>query len=93
MIIYNSKLAKLFRVNGITLYPFIFIMYTKEDCPQWLLDHEQVHIEQQLRWWIIPFYVVYLWDYCKFRLKGCNHKTAYKFIRFEVEAYKKASPS
>ena len=88
MIIYNSKLPKLLKVNGITLWPFIFIVCSEKDCPAWLLKHEKIHVEQQLRWLILPFYIVYLWDYCKFRLKGCNHTTAYKFIRFEVEAYK-----
>ena len=92
MTIYNSKLAKLLNVGGITLWPFIFVVHSKDICPDWLLRHEQVHIDQQLRWLIIPFYIVYLWDYFKGRLKGYNHDTAYRSIRFEVEAYKKSSP-
>ena len=91
MIFYNSKLAKLFRVEAITLWPFIFVADSKENCPVWLLEHEQVHIEQQIRWLIIPFYMVYLYDYFKGRLKGYDHDAAYRLIRFEVEAYKKSS--
>ena len=92
MIVYNSKLAKLLRVGAITLWPFIFITQSKEDCPVWLFNHEQVHIEQQLNWLIIPFYIVYVYDYVKGRLKGYTHDLAYRMIRFEVEAYKKYSP-
>jgi hypothetical protein len=92
MIVYNSKIAKLLKVGGITLWPFIFIAASEKDCPAWLLKHEQVHIRQQLNWLIIPFYVVYLWDYFKGRLKGYTHDLAYRSIRFEVEAYKKSSP-
>ena len=92
MIIYNSKLAALLNVNGITLWPFIFIEKSREDCAQRTIKHEKVHIDQQLHWLILPFYVVYLWDYCKGRLKGYTHDLAYRSIRFEVEAYKKSSP-
>ncbi len=88
MIIYNSKLAQIFKVNGITLWPLIFISCKKEDCPEWLLKHEQVHIKQQLEWLIIPFYIVYLWDYFKGRVDGLTHWGAYRNIRFEIEAYK-----
>ncbi|MCK5605101.1 hypothetical protein KAR91_24640 [Candidatus Pacearchaeota archaeon] len=92
MIIYNSNFAASLKVNGITIWPFIFISCSKKDCPEWLLKHEQVHIKQQINWFILPFYIVYLWDYAIYRLKGYNHDTAYRSIRFEVEAYKKANP-
>ena len=88
MIIYNSRLAKLLKVNGITLWPFIFISHSKKNCPDWLLRHEQIHIEQQLKWWIIPFYIVYLWDYARGIYTGLKHDAAYRAVRFEIEAYK-----
>ncbi len=90
MIIYNSKLANLLKVNGITLYPFIFIVCSKIDCPKWLINHERVHIKQQLSWFIIPFYIVYIWDYIVGRIKGLSHQKAYRNIRFEKEARKEA---
>lgn len=72
-----------------TIYPFIFISYSKNNCPKWLIKHEQIHIKQQLKYWIIPFYIIYLWDYFKNRLQGMNHNDAYMNIRFEIEAYNK----
>lgn len=89
MIIYDSKLARLLRVGGITLFPFIFIACSKNDCPVWLISHERLHIKQQLRWFIVLFYVVYLWDYAISRIRGMKHSQAYRNIRFEKEAYKK----
>lgn len=87
MIIYNSKLAKLLKVSGITLFPFIFISLSKEDTPAKLIRHEKIHIKQQIRWFIIPFYVVYIYDYIYGRINGLTHWGAYRNIRFELEAY------
>ena len=88
MIIYNSKIPKWLGYEGLTLYPFIFIIHSYIDCPKWLIKHEQIHLRQQLRWFIIPFFIVYIWDYVAGRVKGLNHNEAYKNIRFEKEAYK-----
>lgn len=89
MIIYNSKIPKLFEYEGMTIFLFIFISYSKEDCPKWLIQHEQMHIQQQKDWWYIPYYIVYIWDYLKNRIKGMNHNDAYRNIRFEIEACEK----
>jgi hypothetical protein len=88
MIIYNSRFARLLGVNGITLYPFIFIADSFIKCSPRVLRHEQIHIKQQKDWFIIPFYIVYIWDYILGRIKGLNHREAYRNIRFEIEAYK-----
>jgi len=75
------------------LFSIIFISYPKEECPEWLLKHEQVHVEQQKRWWYIPYFIVYGFDYFKGLIKYRDHKKAYNSIRFEIEAYKVSSPN
>ena len=87
MTLYNSKLPKLLKVDAITLFPFIFITNKKEDALEWRINHEKVHLWQQLKWLIIPFYIVYLLDYTMGRFKGLNHYQAYREIRFEKEAW------
>ena len=81
MIIVKLKRIPLFPnwVDGVTLYPFIFIRdreYTSEQYSI-LIKHEKVHIRQQLEGWLIVFYVKYLyWSW----------KYGYKDNPYEVEA-------
>ena len=73
--------------NGVTIYPFIFIKYPKEETRQTLINHEKIHIKQQLKWLIIPFFLMYGIEYLIGRIKGMNHDQAYRNISFEKEAY------
>lgn len=83
-IIYNNKildnLGFLRYINGITLYPYI-ILREKEKKNKVLLNHEQIHIEQQKELLIIFFYLLYILE---FIFKGFS----YHKISFEKEAYK-----
>lgn len=73
---------------GMTIFPFIFLR--KKDLPATasLLNHERIHLRQQLELLILPFYIWYLTAYLYHRLKGKNHEVAYRSIVFEKEAYK-----
>lgn len=73
--------------SGMTLFPFIF--FRKKDLPvsERLLNHERIHLRQQLELLILPFYLWYLTDYLLHRLRGKNHHDAYRAILFEKEAY------
>ena len=62
---------------GITIWPFIFIS-TKVKVTDRLINHERIHLRQQLEMLVIPFYVVYL---IEFYTKG------YMNVSFEKEAY------
>lgn len=72
---------------GITLFPFILLR--KKDAPhgKHLLNHERIHLRQQLELLILPFYLWYIGDYLIQRLKGRRHEEAYRAIIFEQEAY------
>ena len=78
-------------VEGMALYPFVFI---KNRHPHWvLLNHEGIHLRQQLETGFLLFYVWYLAEYL-FRLIRCrSHYQAYRAISFEREAFRhEASP-
>jgi hypothetical protein len=69
------------KVDGITLYPFIFYRGQPAD---WLRKHEWVHVMQVRRHGWLKFYVMYLYYQVRF---------GYEKNPFEIEAYSKASPT
>ncbi|MGI9650595.1 hypothetical protein [Chryseobacterium sp. RLHN22] len=87
MIIVCQRLLKNTKINGITLFPFIFIKNPEDKKNRVLINHEKIHIRQQLELLIIFFYILYVVEYYYhfFRLK--NAYQAYKSISFEREAY------
>jgi hypothetical protein len=81
------KLKKLF-TGGITLYPFIFIHGgLKTERLTVLINHERIHLRQQLEMLVVPFYVVYLFNYLYLLCIYRNHNKAYRNIIFEREAF------
>ena len=64
-------------IQALAFYPFIFVspdtIVTKE-----LLNHEEIHLRQQLELLIIPFYIWYL---------IALYRKGYMGISFEKEAY------
>jgi hypothetical protein len=83
IIIYQKKL----RPSGIALFPFILIhVYSKGD--QFLLNHEKIHIRQQIELLVIPFYLFYMFNYIYNLLKYRDHNKAYRNIIFEREAFR-----
>ena len=73
--------------SGITLYPFIFLKSRDFKRDLILLNHEEIHLRQQLELLIIPFFVWYVLEYLFKIVKYKNHLKAYQNISFEVEAY------
>lgn len=72
---------------GLTLFPFIILRDKKDANNLILINHEKIHIRQQLELLVIPFYIWYLFD---FFIKYWRHKNAnqaYLNIVFEKEAY------
>lgn len=74
-------------ITAITLWPFI-VFKRKEDSiiPQ-LLNHEKIHLRQQLELLVLPFYIIYLVEYLIHLILHRNHDKAYRNISFEKEAY------
>jgi len=64
--------------RGITLFPFIILKSKDLLQDKKLINHEKIHLRQQIELLIIPFYIIYLIEYI---LKG------YRGISFEREAY------
>ncbi len=87
MIIVCQKLLKNTKINGITLYPFIFIKNPEDKRNRVLLNHEKIHLRQQLELLIIFFYFAYITEYYYHLFTLKNAHKAYLAISFEREAY------
>ncbi|MBC8152436.1 MAG: hypothetical protein H7Z72_05950 [Bacteroidetes bacterium] len=73
------------RVDGMALFPFVLVRRPNPE-PE-LLNHERIHLRQQLELLLLPFYVWYLTEYLIRRSQYRNHYTAYRNISFEREAF------
>lgn len=90
MIIVSRFLLRVFTgsfASAITLWPFVIVREKGQLKNQVLINHEKIHLRQQLELLIIFFYLWYGIEYLVYRIKGMNAKLAYRSIRFEKEAY------
>ncbi len=74
-------------VAGMALFPFILIKRKDFSLSSSLINHERIHLQQQVELLIFPFYIWYMMEYFFFRIKGKKHNEAYRSISFEKEAY------
>ncbi|MFN8287960.1 MAG: hypothetical protein U0V74_14480 [Chitinophagales bacterium] len=73
--------------SAMAVWPFILIKKDEMRQDVSLKYHEKIHHRQQLELLIIPFYLLYLFNYLINLLKYRQHLKAYKEIVFEREAF------
>ena len=73
--------------RGITLWPFIVLRDRKMKSDAVLMNHERIHLRQQLELLVLPFYVWYVLEYLVRLIHLKNARKAYRNISFEREAY------
>ena len=81
----NCRFLRVFKINAIVLYPFVF--YCDSSPSLEVTQHEEVHLNQIRRLGVLRFYCQYLYEYWLGRRRGLNHLEAYRNISFEREAY------
>ena len=72
---------------GITIYPFVLLKSKVLKLNIVLVNHEKIHLKQQLELLIIPFYVFYCVEFIFRLIQYRKWYTAYTNISFEREAY------
>lgn len=72
---------------GMAIFPFILLKEESYKMDKELINHEKIHLRQQLELLIFPFYMFYLFNYLFNRIKYENHNIAYRKIIFEQEAF------
>jgi hypothetical protein len=96
IIIYSTAAVRILTfgsrgTSGITLFPFIFLVDALKgsDNALYIINHERIHIRQELELLLVFFALIYLVNYLYWRVRGHSHADAYRKIIFESEAYEK----
>jgi len=87
MIVITSKYLIPQGYTAMALYPFIIVRDAQLATNAVLLNHERIHLRQQLEMFILPFYIWYIVEYYMRLLQYRNGRLAYRNISFEREAY------
>ncbi|GAA4960254.1 hypothetical protein GCM10023315_05200 [Algibacter aquimarinus] len=73
--------------NGLTIFPFIFLKRKALKQDSVLVNHERIHLKQQLELFVLAFYLCYFIEFLIRLIRYKNWNKAYKNISFEREAY------
>ena len=73
--------------RGLTLFPFVFMADKDDKLDLVFVNHEKIHMRQQLELLILPFYIWYFLEFLVRWFQYKNKFVAYKNISFEREAY------
>ena len=77
------------KYRGLTFFPFVIIRNGFDKTDRVLINHEKIHIRQQLELLILPFYIWYFLDFLIKIIRYKDSNKAYRNIIFEREAYAK----
>lgn len=88
IVITSQKLVRILSFgNARAMALFPFVLMSKKDLPPEVLNHEKIHLKQQLELLLIFFY---FWYFIEFFIHFCklgSREKAYMNISFEKEAY------
>ena len=73
--------------RGITLFPFIIVSDNDLKQNTVMINHEKIHIRQQLELLIVPFFIWYGIEFLIRYFTSKDKNSAYRNISFEREAY------
>jgi hypothetical protein len=73
--------------RGMTIFPFVIIRNEVDKNNDVLINHEKIHIRQQLELLIIPFFIIYFIEFLIRLIQFRDRNLAYRSISFEKEAY------
>lgn len=73
--------------SGMALFPFILLKERRDVSNAVMLQHEKIHLRQQLEMLILPFFIWYGIEFFIRILQYRDKHLAYQNISFEREAY------
>lgn len=73
--------------NGLTLFPFVMIRNNFDKANKVLINHEKIHIRQQMQLLVLPFLIWYMLEFLFRWIQFRDKNKAYRNISFEREAY------
>jgi hypothetical protein len=72
---------------GLSVWPFIILKNDALKDDAVLINHEKIHLRQQLELLILPFYIFYITEWLVRSLFYLSFYKGYQNISFEQEAY------
>lgn len=72
---------------GLSVWPFIILKNDSLKTDIVLINHEKIHLKQQLELLIVPFYLIYITEWLMRSLFYLSFYRGYQNISFEREAY------
>ncbi len=85
IIVFPSIIGKSF--SAISIYPFIFLKNHHCKGDHVLINHERIHLRQQIELLWLFFFILYISEYFIKLIYYRNSYEAYKNLSFEKEAY------
>lgn len=73
--------------TGLAFYPFIILKHKSLSKNDVLINHEKIHLRQQVELLLIFFYIWYIIEFLFHLIRFGNWNKAYHSISFEKEAY------
>lgn len=73
--------------RGLAAFPFIFVKDKEDGQDTVFINHERIHLRQQLELLVIPFFIWYVLEYLFRLIQYRKAHLAYRNISFEREAY------
>jgi len=72
---------------GMTVFPFIILKKRILKGDVCLVNHENIHLKQQIEMLVVPFFLWYAIEFLVRLVRYKNWQLAYRNISFEREAY------
>ena len=73
--------------SGMALFPFILLKEERDVSNAVMIQHEKIHLRQQIELLILPFFIWYTFEFLIRILQYKDRHLAYRNISFEREAY------
>ncbi len=88
MIVLLNRFLLRKKFTGMSLWPFIIVKNKRLKEDIFFLNHERIHLRQQVEFLVLPFYIWYMVEFCVRWIQYRNRRLAYRNISFEREAYR-----
>lgn len=86
IVVYN-KLIPFKGYVAMTVFPFIFVRKAYKPIGKRTINHESIHLKQQIELLVLPFFLWYGVEWIVRLIQYKSLKKAYRNISFEREAY------
>lgn len=86
IVVYN-KLTPFKGYVAMTIFPFIFARKEYKPLTERTINHESIHLKQQIELLVLPFFLWYGIEWVVRLIQYRNFKETYRNVSFEREAY------